>query len=185
MDIEDSTPEGQRDGLQQLLADLPDNSRREEALRLLELLFVTVTANPPVKTPPKTGDEVAEEDMEREMEELKKLMESNNVEAAEEKLHQIIADAEADGHIDEDEQKQIDEARAELEAMKERRAEAEKAMAEAKQKAELIALMAANDVDAAEKKLKEIIAAALEDGHIDEEEQKQIDEAQAELAKLK
>ena len=185
LDIEDSTPEGQRDGLQQLLADLPDNSRREEALRLLELLFVTATANPPVKTPPKTGDEVAEEDMEREMEELKKLMESNNVEAAEEKLHQIIADAEADGHIDEDEQKQIDEARAELEAMKERRAEAEKAMAEAKQKAELIALMAANDVDAAEKKLKEIIAAALEDGHIDEEEQKQIDEAQAELAKLK
>ena len=56
---------------------------------------------------------------------------------------------------------------------------------EAKQKAELIALMAANDVDAAEKKLKEIIAAVLEDGHIDEEEQKQIDEAQAELAKLK
>jgi hypothetical protein len=45
--------------------------------------------------------------------------------------------------------------------------------------------MAANDVDAAEKKLQEIIDAAMEDGNIDEEEQKQIDEAKRELEKLR
>jgi hypothetical protein len=50
---------------------------------------------------------------------------------------------------------------------------------------QLIALMAANDVDAAEKKLQEIIDAAMEDGNIDEEEQKQIDEAKRELEKLR
>jgi uncharacterized membrane protein YebE (DUF533 family) len=45
--------------------------------------------------------------------------------------------------------------------------------------------MAANDVEAAEKKLKEIIAAALEDGNIDDDEQRAIDEATRDLEKLK
>jgi uncharacterized membrane protein YebE (DUF533 family) len=69
--------------------------------------------------------------------------------------------------------------------MRQRRAEAEKVVEEARQKADLIALMAANDVEAAEKKLKEIIAAALEDGNIDDDEQRAIDEATRDLEKLK
>ena len=190
--INDDTPEGQVDGLRQLLADLPDNSRRDEAFRLLEMLGAAAAApaadsRPETMGSGKTGatSNVDEDEHEREMAALQELMASNNVEAAQEKLDQIIEAAEADGHIDEDEQKQIDDAKRELEEMRQRRAEAEKAIEEAKQKAELVALMAANDVDAAEKKLKEIIAAAQEDGHIDEDEQKQIDDAERELAKLK
>jgi hypothetical protein len=68
---------------------------------------------------------------------LQELLAANNVEAAQEKLDEIIRAAEADGHIDEDEQKQIDDARAELEAIKHRRAEAEKAIHEAHQKSEV------------------------------------------------
>lgn len=189
--INDENPEGQMDGLRQLLADLPDNSRREEALRLLEKLGAAALA-PPAEIAVRSETagsgktaETADDDHEREMAALHELLASNNVDAAQEKLDEIIKAAEADGHIDEDEQKQIDDARRELEAMRERRAEAEKAIEEAKQKAELVALMAANDVDAAEKKLKEIIDAAMEDGNIDEEEQKQIDEATRELEKLR
>jgi len=186
--INDETAEGQVDGLRQLLAELPDNVRREEALRLVELLGTAATAAPAERDAAtaetaQTGSH--DDEHEREMAALQELLASNNVDAAQEKLDEIIKAAEADGHIDEDEQKQIDDARAELEAMKQRRAEAEKAMEEAKQKAELIALMAANDVDAAEKKLQEIIDAAMADGNIDEDEQKQIDDAKRDLDKLR
>ena len=186
--INDETAEGQVDGLRQLLAELPDNVRREEALRLVELLGTAATAAPAERDAAtaetaQTGSH--DDEHEREMAALQELLASNNVDAAQEKLDEIIKAAEADGHIDEDEQKQIDDKRAELEAMKQRRAEAEKAMEEAKQKAELIALMAANDVDAAEKKLQEIIDAAMADGNIDEDEQKQIDDAKRDLDKLR
>jgi len=181
--INDETEGGQLDGLRQLLADLPDDSRREEALRLLEMLGAPA---PPASRPETCKTEKTDDDEhEREMAALAELMASNNVDAAEEKLGEIIKAAEADGHIDEDEQTQIDGAKHELEEMKKQRADAEKAIDEAKAKAELVALIAANDVDAAEKKLKEIIDAALEDGNVDEDEQRQIDQAQRELDKLK
>jgi hypothetical protein len=143
--INDETAEGQVDGLRQLLADLPDNGRREEGLRLLELLGTAATA-PPVAERDiatagtgKSGEtgETHDEEHEREMAALQELLAANNVEAAQEKLDEIIRAAEADGHIDEDEQKQIDDARAELEAIRHRRAEAEKAIHEAHQKSEV------------------------------------------------
>ena len=54
-----------------------------------------------------------------------------------------------------------------------------------RQEAELNALIAANDVEAAEKKLEAIIAAAIKDGNIDEKEQREIDMAIHEIEKLK
>lgn len=186
----DDTPQGQIAFLRDLLADLPDNSKREEAMRLLEMLGGPTPESPSRPVTQGSMRRVlsgtsGEDEMEREMAALQKLLEANDVDAAEEKLQKIITDAEADGHIDEDEQKQIDDAKSELEAMRQRRAEAEKVVEEARQKADLIALMAANDVEAAEKKLKEIIAAALEDGNIDDDEQRAIDEATRDLEKLK
>ena len=89
------------------------------------------------------------------------------------------------GHIDEDEQRGIDAAKAELEAMRARKEEAEAAARRIQEQAELQALMVNNDVEAAEKKLAEIIAEAEADGHIDEDEQREIDEAKAQLKVLK
>jgi hypothetical protein len=54
-----------------------------------------------------------------------------------------------------------------------------------RQEAELNALIAANDVEAAEKKLEAIIAAAIKDGNIDEREQREIDKAMHEIEQLK
>ena len=54
-----------------------------------------------------------------------------------------------------------------------------------RREAELNALIAANDVEAAEKKLEAIIAAAIKDGNIDEKEQREIDMAIHEIEKLK
>jgi uncharacterized membrane protein YebE (DUF533 family) len=122
------------------------------------------------------------------MAELKALMAANDLEAAEAKLQLIIVAAEEDGHIDEDEQRQIDEAKLEVTAMRRRQEEQkmafEAAAAKAAEQAALQALLVANDVVAAQRKLAEIIAAAEEDGHIDEEEKRQIDEARRELEKL-
>ena len=61
----------------------------------------------------------------REMEALRELMKSNNVDAAQKKLAEIYEAAIADGHIDEDEQRQIDEARAELKLIVQRKKELE------------------------------------------------------------
>lgn len=72
----------------------------------------------------------AEYDPASEMGALQELLAANNVEAAQEKLDAIIRTAEADGRVDEDYQRQIYDARSELEAIKQRRTEAEKAMEE-------------------------------------------------------
>jgi uncharacterized membrane protein YebE (DUF533 family) len=133
---------------------------------------------------------VSPQDLEQdaEMAELKALMAANDLEAAEAKLQRIIEVAQEDGHIDEDEQRQIDEAKVEVSAMRRRQEDQhrafETAAAKAAEQAALQALLVSNDVAAAERKLGEIIAAAEEDGHIDEEEQRQIDEARKELEKL-
>ena len=65
------------------------------------------------------------------------LQELKAAQIAQAELDEFSRAAEADGHIDEDEQKQIDDARAELEAIRHRRAEAEKAIHEAHQKSEV------------------------------------------------
>ncbi len=122
------------------------------------------------------------------MAELKALMAANDLEAAEAKLQLIIVAAEEDGHIDEDEQRQIDEAKLEVNAMRRRQDEQrmafEAAAAKAAEQAALQALLVANDVVAAQRKLAEIVAAAEADGHIDDDEKRQIDEARKELEKL-
>mmetsp|Transcript_11741 Transcript_11741/g.27177 ORF Transcript_11741/g.27177 Transcript_11741/m.27177 type:complete len:756 (+) Transcript_11741:68-2335(+) len=113
------------------------------------------------------------------------MMASNDVEAAEAKLAEIIEAAEADGVIDDDEQLSIDTAQAEVTAMRQKKDEADAAQRKAQEQAELQALLVNNDVEAAEKLLAEIIVAAEADGFIDEEEQREIDEATAQLKGLR
>jgi uncharacterized membrane protein YebE (DUF533 family) len=143
--------------------------------------------------PPSEGNRsgaISPQDLEEDadMAELKALMAANDLEAAEAKLQLIIEAAEEDGHVDEDEQRQIDEAKSEVTAMRRRQEEQkmafEAAAAKAAEQAALQALLVSNDVVAAQRKLAEIVAAAEEDGHIDEEEKRQIDEARKELEKL-
>ncbi len=52
------------------------------------------------------------------MERLNALLENKDILAAEEQLQQITDQAMADGHIDEDEQRQIDEAMSEVESLR-------------------------------------------------------------------
>ena len=148
-------------------------------------------SSPPSRGYSRSGDaSPIEQDLEQdaEMAELKALMAANDLEAAEAKLKSIIQAAEEDGHIDDEEQRQIDEAKVEVSAMRRRQEDQKRAFeaaaAKAADQAALQALLVSNDVVAAERKLGEIIAAAEEDGHIDEEEQRQIDEARKELEKL-
>lgn len=67
---------------------------------------------------------------EREMGALQELLAANNIEAAQEKLDAIIRAAEADGHIDEDNERQINDARSKLETIRQQRVESENATEE-------------------------------------------------------
>jgi polyhydroxyalkanoate synthesis regulator phasin len=89
-----------------------------------------------------------ESEHEREMGALQELLAASNVEAAQEKVDAIIRAAQADGRIDEDYQRQINDARSELEAIKQRRTEAAKAMEEVRASERVCAYFAkgANDV---------------------------------------
>jgi hypothetical protein len=161
---------------------LPDGRKAED-------LSETLRSSPPSDRARSPGAESPQDlEQDAEMAELRALMAANDVEAAENKLQRIIDAAEEDGHIDEDEQRQIDAAKLELAAMRKRQEEERRAYeiasAKAAEQAALQSMLLSNDVVAAERKLREIIAAAEEDGHIDEEEQRQIDEARRELEKL-
>ena len=131
---------------------------------------------------------------------------ANDVEAAEDKLKETIAAVLEEGEIDDDEQRQIDEATAQLEQLKARMDfdsvcslqleewEDDEDASPPLANPTLLGVrshltfedcIAANNIEAAEDKLKEVIAVALEDGEIDDDEQREIDEATAQLEQLK
>ncbi|EKX46448.1 hypothetical protein GUITHDRAFT_107652 [Guillardia theta CCMP2712] len=169
---------------------LASSTKQEESVRILSTLLAELKERKFESAESEQAESDAkEQDHEREMAEFQAMMAGNDLEAAEQKLKEIIAAAEEDGEIDENEQAQIDQAKEHLRAMQEKKRAAEQLKEElerkAAEKAELAALMASNDVKAAEKKLREIIAAAEEDGEIDEEEMKEIQKAQKDLEALK
>eukprot|EP00960_Hanusia_phi_P041704 755126-Hanusia_phi.AAC.6 len=169
---------------------IASSTQQAESVRIVSKLLVQLKEgklDAGEKEP--SESDAQEHDHEREMAEFQAMMAGNDLEAAEKKLADIIAAAEEDGEIDENEQAQIDQAKEHLRAMQEKKRAAERLQEElerkAAEKAELAALMASNDVKAAEKKLQEIIAAAEEDGEIDEDERKEIERAKDELETLK